>query len=208
MTALIGVYGARGCGRGILPIVRAQYPDRQIVFIDDGQAGPVVNGHTVVDWDGFLSIDAGEKSVALAIANARIREKLAEKCSDDNIPLIEVRHDTVVEMDDTVLGDGACLSPFVTLTSNICIGRCFHANLYCYVEHNCVIGDFVTFAPGVKCNGNVTIGDRAYIGSGAVIRQGLTIGADAIVGMGAVVTRHVPAGATVVGNPAKPLIKG
>lgn len=129
-------------------------------------------------------------------------------CDDKGIPLIEARHSTVVQMDDVNIADGACLSPFVTLTSNICIGRGFHANLYSYVEHDCRIGDFVTFAPGVKCNGNVTIGDRAYIGAGAVIRQGLTIGAGAVVGMGAVVTRDVPAGVTVVGNPARPLIKG
>ena len=46
-----------------------------------------------------------------------------------------------------------------------------------------------------------------YIGSGAIIRQGLTIGAGAVVGMGAVVTKGVPPGVTVIGNPAKPLIK-
>ena len=109
--------------------------------------------------------------------------------------------------DAVVIKDGACLSPFVTLTSNICIGRCFHANLYSYVEHDCIIGDFVTLAPGAMVNGNVTIEDHAYIGAGAVIRQGITIGASAIVGMGAVVTQDVPPGETVVGNPAKTLIK-
>ena len=34
------------------------------------------------------------------------------------------------------------------------------------------IGDYVTFAPGVRCNGNVHIGDHAYVGAGAIIRQG------------------------------------
>ena len=71
------------------------------------------------------------------------------------------------------MGDGAALSPFVTLTSNIRIGRHFHANLYSYVEHDCVIGDFVTFAPAVKCNGNVVIEDHAYIGAGAVATAGI-----------------------------------
>ena len=63
----------------------------------------------------------------------------------------------VVEMDDVVIGEGALISPFVTFTSNIRIGNHFHANLYSYVEHDCVIGDYVTLAPGVRCNGNVHI---------------------------------------------------
>ena len=75
-----------------------------------------------------------------------------------------------------------------------------------------MIGDFVTFAPGVKCNGNIHIQDHVYIGAGAVIKQGkpdqpLVIGAGAIVGMGAVVTKSVPPGATVVGNPARIVTK-
>jgi len=208
MTRLIGIYGAGGCGRGILPIVRENFADSRVVFVDDAQAGALVNAHHVIDWIAFLASGATEKFICLAVADGRIRETLAARCDRSNIPLIEARHTSVVQMDEVDLGDGACLSPFVALTSNIRIGRGFHANLYSYVEHDCVIGDFVTFAPGVKCNGNITIGDRAYIGSGAVIRQGLTIGANAVVGMGAVVTRDVPAGATVVGNPARPLIKG
>lgn len=207
MSRLIGVYGAAGCGRGIMPLLRAQYPQSELVFIDDGQAPGQVNGYNILTWFDFLECQASEKAVSIAIAASHVRQTLAEKCAAANIPLIEARAASVVQMDKVVIGDGACLSPFVTLTSNIRIGRCFHANLYSYVEHDCIIGDFVTFAPSAKVNGNVTIGDHAYIGSGAIIRQGLTIGAGAVVGMGAVVTRDVPPGVTVVGNPAKPLIK-
>ena len=207
MTQLIGVYGAAGCGRGIMPLLRAQFPETKLVFIDDGQAPGQVNGHDIVAWSDFVERQADEKAVSIAIAASKTRQNVAEKCAAANIPLTEARAASVVQMDEVVIEEGACLSPFVTLTSNIRIGRCFHANLYSYVEHDCVIGDFVTFAPGAKVNGNVTIGDHAYIGSGAIIRQGLTIGAGAIVGMGAVVTRDVPPGVAVVGNPAKPLIK-
>ena len=207
MTFLIGVYGAAGCGRGIMPLLREQYVDADFVFIDDGKAPHHVNGHKVISWIDFIACQADKKAVCIAIAASQIRQTIAEKCGAAAVPLIEARASSVVQMDAVVIKDGACLSPFVTLTSNIWIGRCFHANLYSYVEHDCIIGDFVTFAPCAKVNGNVTIGDHAYIGAGAIIRQGVTIGARAVVGMGAVVTRDVPPGETVVGNPAKTLIK-
>lgn len=213
MTSLFGIYGVGGCGRGILPVAREQLGDRsdtRLVFIDDQSGGDRVNGHDVLTLDQFVEASAGEKRVAVAIASSRSRQRVVERCAAAGLSFFEVRAADSVRMDSVEIGEGALISPFVTFTSNIRIGVHFHANLYSYVEHDCAIGDYVTFAPGVRCNGNVHIGDHAYIGAGAIIRQGkpgspLRIGAGAVVGMGAVVTRDVPEGTTVVGNPARPL---
>jgi len=213
MTTLYAIYGASGCGRGLMPVARQQLvrenKDAEIVFIDDAltEIG-LVNGHRAMNYQAFLNESASQKYVQIAIANSVVREKIAHRLEADGIQLWSISADNVILMDRIEIAKGSALSPFVTITSNIKIGKCFHANLYSYVEHDCVIGDFVTFAPGVKCNGNIHIHDHAYIGTGAMIKQGtpdqpLVIGKGAIVGMGAVVTKSVPAGVTVVGNPAR-----
>ena len=213
MTKLYGIYGASGCGRSLMPVARQQLAREQddpseVVFIDDAfTAIGAINGHRAMNYTDFLNESASEKYVQVAIANSCVREKITHRLVADGIALWSISADHVVLMDQVELAEGSALSPFVTIGSNVKIGKCFHANLYSYVEHDCVIGDFVTFAPGVKCNGNIHIEDHAYIGAGAVIKQGtpdqpVVIGRGAIVGMGAVVTKSVPAGVTVVGNPA------
>jgi sugar O-acyltransferase (sialic acid O-acetyltransferase NeuD family) len=215
MAELVGVYGSGGCGRGILPLVRSELigTNAELVFIDDGRAGGQVNGHAILSFDDFLARPAEHRSAVIAIASSKVREKLAHKCEENRVSLRSAKAANAVFMDDVVFGAGACISPFCTFTSNIRIGKSFHANLYSYVEHDCIIGDFVTFAPGAKCNGNVVIEDHVYIGSNAAIKNGapgkpLIIGKGAVVGMGAVVTKNVEAGATIVGNPAQILKKG
>lgn len=212
---LIGVYGASGFGKEVMPLVRAQFTEfnkEHFVFIDDGQANTDLNGYKVLSYTDFINDSKTDKHVTIAIANSLVREKLVARLNQDNVQHLEIQAANTVILDEVEIGEGSLLCPFTCITSNIKIGKFFHANIYSYVAHDCVIGDYVTFAPGVKCNGNIHIEDHAYIGTGAVIKQGtpdkpLVIGKGAVVGMGAVVTKSVPPGVTVVGNPARILEK-
>jgi len=65
--------------------------------------------------------------------------------------------------------------------------------------------DPVTRRTGLESGRPIHIGENVWIGGGAIILPGVTIGDDAVIGAGAVVTRDVAKGATVVGNPARPV---
>jgi sugar O-acyltransferase (sialic acid O-acetyltransferase NeuD family) len=208
------IFGVSGFGREVLPLLRRQLQAEQepweLVFVDDNPTSSHANGQRVLTYAQWIAEPATSRHINIAIANSAVREKLAVQCERDGVQFVTVKGANVVELDAIEMGPGATLCSFVSLTSNIRIGKHFHANIYSYVAHDCVIGDFVTFAPGVQCNGNVVIEDHAYVGTGAILRQGepgapLVIGRGAIVGMGAVVTKSVAAGTTVVGNPARPM---
>lgn len=212
----IAVFGASGFGREVMPLARVHWARSvqpyELVFVDDNPGAKDCNGHRLLAYSDWIKRPSHSRFICIAVADGVSREKLAERCIRDDVDFFEVRAASALVHDDVLFGTGAILSAFVHLTSNIRVGVHFHANIYSYVAHDCVIGDFVTLAPRASVNGNVVIEDHAYIGTGAVIKQGrpgepLVIGKGAVVGMGAVVTRSVPAGTTVVGNPAKPLFR-
>lgn len=108
---------------------------------------------------------------------------------------------------------------------NIHLGRDVFFNYGCVVLDICpiTIGDMTQIGPMVQLlaadhprdaesrdagleNGKpVTIGRNVWIGGGAIVLPGVNVGNNAIIGAGAVVTRDVAPGATVAGNPARPL---
>lgn len=78
------------------------------------------------------------------------------------------------------------------------------------IGNNVFIGANVVFTNDKYMDGNmegVVVEDGVKIGAGAILMAGIKVGKNSIIGSGSVVIRDVPNGATVVGNPAKQVIK-
>lgn len=214
-----GIFGAGGFAREVMPYVKLSISQTLSVsqneietyFVETTKPSKsTVNGHPLISVDEFAKLN-GARYFNVAIGDGRARDAVAKEAMEV-AEVLPIHAPQTIFLEENSIGIGSVFCPNSMVTSNATIGRFFHANIYSYVAHDCVIGDFVTFAPGVRCNGRVHIGDFAYIGTNAVIREGspskpLIIGSGAVVGMGAVVTKDVPDGVTVVGNPARPLCR-
>lgn len=200
----IAIFGCGGFGREILRLAQQQqeFGSPEPVFVADEPHAPILGRPVIIPEE--LEPD---DHLAIALGSPADRQSVAERLNREAVTLIA---STAILGPGVEIGEGAVFCDFTMVTASARIGRHFQCNIYSYVAHDCIVGDFVTFAPRVCCNGNVHVEDGAYIGTGAVIKQGtpddpIVIGKAAVVGMGAVVTKSVAPGATVVGNPARPL---
>lgn len=216
--ALIGLVGAGGFGKEVMPLVR-EYAEAQaraghrhdLRFVDTSAGGGEVIGEKLIAESEFLAAP-GERLFNIAIRSSRARERLSTAYEEAGAKPLSIISRHAIRYTPSEAGPGLIACAFSIIEASARIGRYFHCHMYSYVAHDCRIGDFVTFGPNVHCNGNVEIGDHAYIGAGAMLRDGtasrpLRIGAGAVVGMGAVVVRDVEPGTVVAGNPARFLRK-
>jgi sugar O-acyltransferase (sialic acid O-acetyltransferase NeuD family) len=218
MKKIYAIFGSGGYAREVIPLLRIQIKKNnkkkiKICVVDNQSNNFNYKNKGVEYWllERFVK-EKNPKYIAIAVADPKIRRSIHEKFQEYFINDFSIISKNSIILDNVILGNGSIISPFVTLTTNIKIGKCFQANLYSYVAHDCIIGDYVTFAPGVKCNGNVIIKNNVYIGTGAIIKQGkpnnpIIIGNNVKISAGSYVNKSVPDNVTVLGNPARILSK-
>ena len=120
--------------------------------------------------------------------------------------------------EETRIGDGTLIGTNVIIDGHCQIGNNVSVQTGAYITAHTVLEDDVFVGPcsvttndklmirGAELKGPI-IKKGVRIGANTTILPGITIGENAVVGAGAVVTRDVDPRVTVVGNPARKLMK-
>jgi acetyltransferase-like isoleucine patch superfamily enzyme len=140
-----------------------------------------------------------------------------------------IPHESLVNLFGCKIGNDCLIGAFVEVQAGVVIGDRTRVQSHTFICEGVSIGSDVFIGHGVMftndrhpkaSNADLSrvaktdwileksiIHDRVSIGSGAVLLPGIEVGSGAVIGAGAVVTKSVPADATVIGNPAREVVR-
>jgi sugar O-acyltransferase (sialic acid O-acetyltransferase NeuD family) len=208
------VFGGGGHAKVVLEALYLQRPSINCVVIDRDRSMwgckildvPVVGGdEDIGEW-----LDRGYAHFAVGvggIGDNNLRCRLFDSAISCGLKPIAVIHPSAIVSGAAELGEGVQLLAGCIVNASAKVGENSIVNSGAVIEHDCVIESHVHVATGARLAGDCHVKSHAHIGIGAVLKQQVTVGAGAIVGAGAVVIEDVPEHITVVGVPARPIVR-
>lgn len=158
------------------------------------------------DWLDTNHVDALAMGIGTPAARLKVADELKVRFPDLEWPAI-VHPSVRFEPETCKLEEGTVICAGVIATVNVVFEAFSMINLSCTIGHEARIGAGTVLNPAVNISGCVHIARGVLVGTGAQVLQNLTIGENATIGAGAVVSKNVEPLTTVVGIPAKPLVR-
>ena len=208
------LWGGTGQAKVVRPIVEHWGSKVVAVFDDTPDLPPpfpdVPLYHGRAGFESWIRKHGPDQTgfcITIGNPHGRTRVSLGEKLLGAGLTAASVVHPTAWIAENAEIGQGVQIMAGATICAQVKIGGQCIINTQAGVDHETVLADGVEIGPGATVCGLVQVGVSGWICAGATVLPRIRIGDDAIVGAGAVVIRNVPANITVVGVPARPLLK-
>lgn len=210
------IFGAGGFGREVAELItqiNSNSAKWEILgYIDDGiEVGKELNGYKVLGGLNYLNNNINEEmAVVLAIGNPKTKEKIVSLIQNANVYYPVLIHPNVVlpsNSNDFNIMEGSIICPFTFISLNVTIGKHVLLNVNCTIGHDATIGDYSCLMPSVNVSGEVNLGPRTYGGVGSQIINQVDVVSDVVIGAGSVVIKSITESGTVMGVPARMIIK-
>lgn len=129
-----------------------------------------------------------------------------------SLPIPASRFATVIHPKATIsahatIGRNVLIMAGVVITANAVIGDHVVILPNTVVHHDSIIEDLTLIAANVTIAGNVRVGKNCYLGASCSIKNGVTVPEQTLIGIGANLVHTFSKPHTLIGNPAKPLVK-
>ena len=208
------LWGGTGQAKVVRPIVE-YYGSKIAAVVDDtpGLKSPFEDVEIYQGYDGFKQWlkhqKKNELGFCICIGNpyGQARIRLHDLLEEEGLKAVTAIHPTAWISKTATIGAGCQIMAGAIIEEEVVLGRECIINTKASVDHECVLDDGVEIAPGATLCGCIHIGVNGWVCAGATVLPRVKIGENAIAGAGAVVVKDVPAGVTVVGVPAKEIVK-
>ncbi|MGB3585012.1 MAG: acetyltransferase [Tunicatimonas sp.] len=209
-TNPIIIFGASGFGKAALEI----FQSNQVVvygFLDDDEKlhNTEINEVTVLgntEDHGFLKLIGKKCDAFVAETEQSVRKKYFKMLNEKRkVMPANAIHSQAVISSNAHFSYGIFANAGVTVGSFAKVGQGCILQSNSVVDYEATLGEYVHLGAGSVVHSGATVEDNVFIGAGVTIAGPLTVGKGARIGAGSVVVEPVKAGATVFGNPAKPI---
>jgi sugar O-acyltransferase (sialic acid O-acetyltransferase NeuD family) len=162
----------------------------------------------LIEESSFLDTIKPSDEVVLfnGIGNPEVIGKIHGKFKEYNFPNL-IYPGVLADFSTLKIGFGNIITPNCILTVDVTIGDFNIINLSSTIGHDTQIGNYNVINPGCNISGSVLIGDSNLLGTNCTILQGVSIGNYNKIGASSMVNKPIVDHQTMVGIPAKPLLK-
>jgi sugar O-acyltransferase (sialic acid O-acetyltransferase NeuD family) len=203
----LAILGGGGHGMVVADCAEECGITRIDLFDDDISRKVTMDFHIVGTGADLLSRCRDYEGVIVAIGNNQARMERQKALKAAGATMAVLIHPSATVSRHTQVGAGTVVFAGAVVNVGACLGEAVIVNTGATVDHDCIIANGVHVAPGAHLAGGIRAGEETWIGVGAVVREYVTIGNRVCIGAGAVVVKSIANDATVVGNPARPLIR-
>ena len=205
----IVLVGSSGQAKVIIDLVEKEGRYKMVGLIDAARSiGDSTLGYSVLGREidlPALIVEYGLKGIIIAIGDNSVRAIVAatilELCP--NLPFVTAVHPSASIGKQTTLGSGTVVMAGAVVNPCCQVGQFCILNTKASLDHDSVMEDFSSLAPGVTTGASCRIGTYSAVSIGAVLRHGITIGEHSVIGGGSYVTKDVEPFSIAYGTPAR-----
>ena len=205
----IVIIGSSGHAKVIIDIVQQEGRYRIVGLLDRFRdRGEQTLGYPILgreeDLPKLTAIHALRGGI-VAIGDNFLRSKVAAHLRrlSPGFPFVSVIHPRSSVAAEVSIGEGTVVMAGVSISPCSSIGRFCILNTNSSLDHDSVLEDFASLAPGATTGGNCRIGRYSAISIGAALIHGIEIGEQTVIGGSSLVMKSIESHVVAHGTPAR-----